>query len=82
MPSGEKQKSTLARAILKNSPIILLDEVTKSIDAESRKLFDDVLMRLKNDKTIIIITHDLNYIRSNSNVVHIEFDHFKIDSSI
>jgi ABC-type bacteriocin/lantibiotic exporters, contain an N-terminal double-glycine peptidase domain len=82
LSSGEKQKIALARAILKNSPIILLDEVTKSIDAESRKLFDDVLMRLKNDKTIIIITHNLSDIRSNSNVVHIEFDHFKIDSSI
>ncbi len=82
LSSGEKQKIALARAILKNSPIILLDEVTKSIDAESRKLFDDVLMRLKNDKTIIIITHNLSDIRSNSNVVHIEFGHFKIDSSI
>jgi len=72
LSSGEKQKIALARAILKNSPIVLLDEVTKSIDAESRKSINEVIKCLKNEKTIIIITHNLDEIESNSNIVYLE----------
>ncbi|AXV39123.1 ABC transporter ATP-binding protein [Methanobacterium sp. BAmetb5] len=57
LSSGEKQKIALARAVLKNSPIILLDEVTKSIDADSRKAINQVISILKNEKTVIIVTH-------------------------
>ncbi len=72
LSSGEKQKIALARAILKNSPIVLLDEVTKSIDAESKKSINEVIKCLKNEKTIIIITHNLDEIESNSNIVYLE----------
>ncbi len=57
LSSGEKQKIALARAVLKNSPIILLDEVTKSIDADSRKAINQAVSILKNEKTVIIVTH-------------------------
>ena len=57
LSSGEKQKIALARAVLKDSPIILLDEVTKSIDADSREAINEVIDELKTDKTIIIVTH-------------------------
>ncbi len=71
LSSGEKQKIALARAILKNSPIILLDEVTKSIDIESRESINDVIKSLKNNKTIIIITHNINDIEQGSNMIYL-----------
>ena len=74
LSSGEKQKIALARAVLKSSPIVLLDEVTKSIDAESKKSINEVIKSLKNEKTIIIITHDISEIEPGSNVVYLERD--------
>lgn len=71
LSSGEKQKIALARAILKNSAIILLDEVTKSIDVESQEAIKNVINELKNEKTIIIITHNTNEIESGSNIVYL-----------
>lgn len=70
LSSGEKQKIALARAVLKNSPIILLDEVTKSIDNESKKAINDVINTLKEDKTVIIVTHNNEDIDYGSNVVY------------
>lgn len=71
LSSGEKQKIALARVMLKNSPIILLDEVTKSIDAASRKLINETIMNLKNEKTIIIVTHDMNEIIEGCNKIYL-----------
>jgi ATP-binding cassette subfamily B protein/subfamily B ATP-binding cassette protein MsbA len=71
LSSGEKQKIALARAILKNSPIILLDEVTKSIDEESRKAINQVINKLKKDKTIIIVTHNNNEINYDNNIIYL-----------
>ena len=63
LSSGEKQKIALARAVLKDSPIILLDEVTRSIDADSREAILGVIDNLKNDKTVVIVTHNSSEIR-------------------
>lgn len=71
LSSGEKQKIALARAVLKNTPIILLDEVTKSIDEDSRISINEVIKDLKKEKTIIIITHNTNEIEDGSNIVHL-----------
>lgn len=72
LSSGEKQKIALARAILKNSPIILLDEVTKSVDKDSRDSINDVINQLKSEKTIIIVTHNNTEIELNSNIIYLE----------
>ena len=72
LSSGEKQKIALARTVLKNSPIILLDEVTKSIDVESRRSINKVIKSLNNEKTIIIITHNSNEIEHGSNIVDLD----------
>ena len=72
LSSGEKQKIALARAILKDSPIILLDEVTKSIDIESRESINQVIKNLKDEKTIIIVTHNINEIEPESNIIYLE----------
>lgn len=72
LSSGEKQKIALARAVLKNSPILLLDEVTRSIDADSRDAIHAVINDLKSDKTIIVVTHNAHEIESNSNIIELE----------
>ena len=69
LSSGEKQKIALARAVLKDSPIVLLDEVTKSVDADSRKSINEVIKNFKNKKTIIIITHNPSEIEQDSNII-------------
>lgn len=74
LSSGEKQKIALARAVLKNSPIILLDEVTKSIDKDSRKSINEVIDELKMEKTVIIVTHNSREIDLNSNIIYLEQD--------
>jgi ABC-type bacteriocin/lantibiotic exporter with double-glycine peptidase domain len=71
LSSGEKQKIALARSILKNSPIILLDEVTKSVDEESRRSINEAIKSLKSKKTIIIITHNANDVEHDSNIVYL-----------
>ena len=74
LSSGEKQKIALARAVLKNSPIILLDEVTKSVDADSRKAINEVINGLKNEKTVIIVTHNASEIDTCSNIIYLEHE--------
>ena len=74
LSSGEKQKIALARAILKDSPIILLDEVTKSIDKDSRDAINEVIMNLMTEKTVIIVTHNSNEININSNIIRLDED--------
>jgi ABC-type bacteriocin/lantibiotic exporter with double-glycine peptidase domain len=68
LSSGEKQKIALARVILRNSPIIIFDEFTRSIDIESKKSILSVIRQLDN-KTIIIITHDMNDIEQDGRIV-------------
>jgi ABC-type bacteriocin/lantibiotic exporter with double-glycine peptidase domain len=70
LSSGEMQKIALARVILRNSPIIIFDEFTRSIDIESKKSIFSVINQL-NDKTIIIITHDMNDIEKDGRIVEI-----------
>ena len=57
--------------IEKNSLIILLDEVTKSIDVDSRRFINAVINELKKDKTIIIVTHYLNEVERDSNKIYL-----------
>ncbi|MGZ7159996.1 MAG: ABC transporter ATP-binding protein [Methanobacterium sp.] len=84
LSSGEKQKIALARAILKDSSIILLDEVTKSIDADSRESINEVINKLKDEKTIIIVTHNASEIEPNSNIVYLDQENMveKMDVSL
>jgi ABC-type bacteriocin/lantibiotic exporter with double-glycine peptidase domain len=72
LSSGQKQKIALARTILKNAPILLLDEATKSIDFESKKIINKVIKKFKDKKTIIIVTHDLKEINPNNNIIHLK----------
>ena len=71
LSSGEKQKIALARVILRDSPIVIFDEFTRSIDIESKKSILSVIRKMDN-KIIIIITHDSDEIENNCNLVGIE----------
>jgi len=79
LSSGEKQKIALARAVLKKSPIVLLDEVTKSIDANSRKSINEVIKSLKKEKTIIIITHNIDEVEQDSNIIYLWREKYQKD---
>lgn len=57
LSGGQRQRIAIARAILKEAPVILMDEATSALDNESEQLVNDALKTLKNDKTIIMIAH-------------------------
>lgn len=57
LSGGERQRISIARALLKDSPVILLDEATASLDAENETLIQEAVSRLVKDKTVLIIAH-------------------------
>jgi len=72
LSGGEKQRISIARAILKNAPIILLDEATSSLDADTEHKIQEAIMYLTKNKTTIIIAHRLSTVLRANKIFIIE----------
>ena len=69
LSGGEKQRISIARMILKNAPILILDEAMAAVDSENERLIGEAIDDLSKDKTIITIAHHLNTIRDSDQII-------------
>jgi subfamily B ATP-binding cassette protein MsbA len=69
LSGGEKQRLTIARAILKNPPILILDEATSALDAQSERYVQEALDYLMQNRTVFVIAHRLSTVRKASRIL-------------
>ena len=69
LSGGERQRISIARALLKNAPIVLLDEATASLDVENETKLQGALSRLLENKTVLVIAHRMRTVESADKIV-------------
>jgi subfamily B ATP-binding cassette protein MsbA len=72
MSGGQRQRLSIARAVLKNPPIMILDEATSALDTESERLVQDALFKLMQNRTSVVIAHRLSTIQNADEIVVLE----------
>lgn len=72
LSGGEKQRISIARCILKDAPIVILDEATASVDVDNESYIQEAISELVKDKTLLVIAHRLNTIREADNIIVIK----------
>jgi ATP-binding cassette, subfamily B, bacterial IrtB/YbtQ len=75
LSGGERQSVSIARALLKNAPIILLDEATAALDPENENAVQDAITALTRHKTVLVIAHKLDTIRHADRILFLDDGH-------